>query len=400
MPRDYTKGTDYVQLDAPYQPLTQFILDEQVAGRLAQLEPWDETRTLREAIKAMRQHRLGALKIGEYYARHSEETENVNIGKSIRGALNTTVGTPSLKNIPEFVVLSAMLLWQKTPDREKPIVHSKAELGMVGENEVYEPLDQLVKELEQKSLIKEYPKEFMFNAEGKPLEKPVIIAQTPLTLRQAFMVLEKNVGGHRKITSHMIDNKKALGIDRADEEIKLIGNGLHNFLSPFVKSKSMRMENLPILTMAYQNMATPDEALSGISRKTDEGLENFSLSREPVLRRGYFRTGATGKSPFDELLASEMVREISTMLLTLTPRQKKIIERRFFKGEALEEIALDFPDLKDTRKVGRERIRQIEAKALERLRHPARSGRLGIFVRHYKGRFYEKKNKCPSSPQV
>jgi RNA polymerase primary sigma factor len=65
------------------------------------------------------------------------------------------------------------------------------------------------------------------------------------------------------------------------------------------------------------------------------------------------------------------------VLATLTPREEKVLRMRFGIGESsdhtLEEVGQDFS-------VTRERIRQIEAKALRKLRHPSRSKRLKAFV--------------------
>ena len=65
------------------------------------------------------------------------------------------------------------------------------------------------------------------------------------------------------------------------------------------------------------------------------------------------------------------------MLATLTPREEKILRMRFGIGEksehTLEEVGDDFS-------VTRERIRQIEAKALRKLRHPSRGKALRAFV--------------------
>ena len=65
------------------------------------------------------------------------------------------------------------------------------------------------------------------------------------------------------------------------------------------------------------------------------------------------------------------------MLATLSPREEQVLKMRFGIGETrnhtLEEVGQDF-------EVTRERIRQIEAKALRKLRHPSRSRLLKSFV--------------------
>jgi RNA polymerase primary sigma factor len=67
----------------------------------------------------------------------------------------------------------------------------------------------------------------------------------------------------------------------------------------------------------------------------------------------------------------------SQVLATLTPREEKVLRMRFGIGEkadhTLEEVGRDF-------EVTRERIRQIEAKALRKLRHPSRTKKLKAFI--------------------
>ncbi|WP_461395683.1 sigma factor-like helix-turn-helix DNA-binding protein, partial [Deferrisoma sp.] len=71
----------------------------------------------------------------------------------------------------------------------------------------------------------------------------------------------------------------------------------------------------------------------------------------------------------------EKTREV---LATLTPREEKVLRMRFGIDEksdhTLEEVGRDFA-------VTRERIRQIEAKALHKLRHPTRSRKLRTFLK-------------------
>ena len=79
-----------------------------------------------------------------------------------------------------------------------------------------------------------------------------------------------------------------------------------------------------------------------------------------------------------ELASVTSLREtMSGILDTLNPRERVILEQRFGlvdgKNRTLEELARQF-------KLTRERIRQIEAKALRKLRHPSRSRKLKAFL--------------------
>jgi len=82
-------------------------------------------------------------------------------------------------------------------------------------------------------------------------------------------------------------------------------------------------------------------------------------------------------SPGDAVVNFGLAEQTRRVLRTLTPREEKVLRMRFGIGEkadhTLEEVGRDFS-------VTRERIRQIEAKALRKLRHPSRSRKLKSFV--------------------
>jgi RNA polymerase primary sigma factor len=96
----------------------------------------------------------------------------------------------------------------------------------------------------------------------------------------------------------------------------------------------------------------------------DSRLEDFIEDKEVI-------------SPQDAAISLNMARQIQRVLSTLNKREEKILRMRFGIGEkhahTLEEVGGDFD-------LTRERIRQIEAKALRRLRHPSRSKQLKSFV--------------------
>ncbi len=83
--------------------------------------------------------------------------------------------------------------------------------------------------------------------------------------------------------------------------------------------------------------------------------------------------------PSDAVISRNLADQTRRVLSTLTPREEKVLRMRFGIGEksdhTLEEVGQDF-------EVTRERIRQIEAKAWRKLRHPSRAKRLKSFCRN------------------
>jgi RNA polymerase primary sigma factor len=92
---------------------------------------------------------------------------------------------------------------------------------------------------------------------------------------------------------------------------------------------------------------------------------------------GDFIADPKASSPFMEFVGTSLREEIDKVLSTLTPREEKIVRMRLGIGEktdfTLEEVG-------DVFGLTRERIRQIEAKALRKLQHPLRRRRLESFL--------------------
>ncbi len=142
------------------------------------------------------------------------------------------------------------------------------------------------------------------------------------------------------------------------------------------------------LTLELNREPTEEELAEKMHTSVDRIREIYKISQEPVSLEtpigeeedshlGDFIKDERNVSP-EEYATNEMLKdEISKVLLTLTEREEKVIRLRFGledgKSRTLEEVGQLFG-------VTRERIRQIEAKALRKLRHPSRSRKLKDYM--------------------
>jgi len=133
---------------------------------------------------------------------------------------------------------------------------------------------------------------------------------------------------------------------------------------------------------------TPEEVAEKMELPLEKVRKVLKIAKEPISLEtpigeeedshlGDFIEDKNMTSPSDVVININLADQTRRVLATLTPREEKVLRMRFGIGEAsdhtLEEVGQDFS-------VTRERIRQIEAKALRKLRHPSRSKRLKAFV--------------------
>ena len=134
--------------------------------------------------------------------------------------------------------------------------------------------------------------------------------------------------------------------------------------------------------------ATPEELAKKLAMPLDRVRKVLKISKEPVSLEtpvgdeedsnlGDFIEDTNALQPLEASIRSNLGESTTKILATLTPREERVLRMRFGIGmntdHTLEEVGLQFS-------VTRERIRQIEAKALRKLKHPSRSKHLKSFL--------------------
>jgi RNA polymerase primary sigma factor len=133
---------------------------------------------------------------------------------------------------------------------------------------------------------------------------------------------------------------------------------------------------------------SPEEIAERMQLPLDKVRKVLKIAKEPISLEtpigeeedshlGDFIEDKGVVSPLEAVIKANLTEQTARILATLTPREEKVLRMRFGIGEksdhTLEEVGQDF-------EVTRERIRQIEAKALRKLRHPSRAKKLKSFV--------------------
>ncbi len=134
----------------------------------------------------------------------------------------------------------------------------------------------------------------------------------------------------------------------------------------------------PIPEEIAERMDLPLEKVRRVLKIAKEPISlETPIGEEEDSSLGDFIEDKGAVSPLEEAIKGNLSAQTAEVLSSLSPREEKVLRMRFGIGESsdhtLEEVGQDFS-------VTRERIRQIEAKALRKLRHPSRAKRLKSFV--------------------
>ena len=151
-------------------------------------------------------------------------------------------------------------------------------------------------------------------------------------------------------------------------------------------NKVVRTQRL--ILSEFGREATPEELSKKLRMPLEKVRKVLKISKEPVSLEkpvgdeedsslGDFIEDTKALAPLEQAIKSNLSEATTKILSTLTPREERVLRMRFGVGmntdHTLEEVGKQFD-------VTRERIRQIEAKALRKLRHPSRSSHLKSFL--------------------
>ena len=151
-------------------------------------------------------------------------------------------------------------------------------------------------------------------------------------------------------------------------------------------NKIIRTQRL--ILSEFGREATPEELAKKLRMPLEKVRKVLKISKEPVSLEkpvgdeedsnlGDFIEDTKALAPLEQAIKSNLSEATTKILSTLTPREERVLRMRFGVGmntdHTLEEVGLQFS-------VTRERIRQIEAKALRKLKHPSRSKQLKSFL--------------------
>ena len=151
-------------------------------------------------------------------------------------------------------------------------------------------------------------------------------------------------------------------------------------------NKIVRTQRL--ILSEFGREATPEELANKLRMPLEKVRKVLKISKEPVSLEkpvgdeedsslGDFIEDTKALAPLEQAIKSNLSEATTKILSTLTPREERVLRMRFGVGmntdHTLEEVGLQFS-------VTRERIRQIEAKARRKLKHPSRSKQLKSFL--------------------
>jgi RNA polymerase primary sigma factor len=273
-----------------------------------------------------------------------------------------------------FKVIHQKLVTMKKHHPEASEVETLAERIKVTENEVNDARDQMIKA--NLRLVVSIAKKYLHRG----LTFSDLIQEGNLGLMKAVTRYDYTTGYRlstfaswwirQTITRAIYDKTRTIRIPVHLQEIR---NRCYRAFYDLLKELGRE----PILREIAERSGVPEDKILLVTNLADELISLETPVGDEGDRLGDFIRNDKAVSPYEAILESQLGEKTGSILTTLTAREEKIMKMRFGIGDevehTLEEIGRAF-------KVSRERIRQIEKKALKRLKHPTRKAALEDFL--------------------
>ena len=273
-----------------------------------------------------------------------------------------------------FKVIHQKLVTMKKHHPEASEVETLAESIKVTESEVNDARDQMIKA--NLRLVVSIAKKYLHRG----LTFSDLIQEGNLGLMKAVTRYDYTTGYRlstfaswwirQTITRAIYDKTRTIRIPVHLQEIR---NRCYRAFYDLLKELGRE----PILREIAERSGVPEDKILLVTNLADELISLETPVGDEGDRLGDFIRNDKAVSPYEAILESQLGEKTGSILTTLTAREEKIMKMRFGIGDevehTLEEIGRAF-------KVSRERIRQIEKKALKRLKHPTRKAALEDFL--------------------